>query len=177
MTIDSVGNGWIASTSASTATSGKRLTQSSNEDFSLALDSLILPTRENAQKLSAGLSKSLRNAFQQAGIPATPPVDLSVDPSSGHISVSSNRSDTRRIEDLINGNAELAEQVRTTHAIWSHVPGIERSLQFETEYMASSNPQAVVAKYSDLFGPQASSSYALRFTGAGVQALVDNRGV
>ena len=141
-----ISNDWTARISASIQSAGSRpVTVSEGRRFSLALNSLIRPTRETAGNLSAAQAGTLSNAFQNAGISTNPPVNLSVDPSSGYIRTSGNRSDTMQIEDLINGNPDLATQIRTTNAIWSHVFAMEQSGQYA----------------------------ALRFTGAEVQPVAD----
>ena len=167
------GNSWLNTYNSSTARNPQ--VRSGSGTFGLALDSVILPTAQNVQKLCAGLSDSLQTAFQQAGIPTTPPVTLSVDPSGGHIHVSGDRPDTGQIEDLVNGDFCLAEHIRAANAISSQVSGMKRSLQFEREYMASDNPVAVVSKYSSLFGSPVLHSYALQFTGSAVQPLTDGQ--
>ncbi len=142
-----ISNDWTARVSANIYGAGSQpVTVSEGRSFSLALNSLILPTRENAENLSAAQAGTLSRAFQDAGISTNPSVDLSVDHSSGYIRVSGNRSDTKQIENLINGNPDLATQIRTTNAIWSHVFAIERSGQYS----------------------------ALRFTGSEVQPLTDS---
>ncbi len=172
MSINSIGPAWMTTTSIDRHSGGTRSASADSLKAALLSD-VILPTRENAEKLSTELAADLKSLFQKAGIPTSPAVEVSVDLSDGHIRVSGNRSDKQQIEDLINKNPDLAEQIRTTSAIWSHVPAIERSLQFEKDYLASSDPKAVVAKYSGLFGSQASSSCFLRFAGSEVQAVVD----
>lgn len=130
----------------------------------LKLDTLKLPTAETLTQLTADLSASLTEALDEAGIATAPDFRMDVDPYSGHIEVSGKRADTAEIEELLNGNATLADQIRTTHAIASHVAGMRESLSFQQEYLSSDDPAAVVAKYSALFNGPRSSDVLLEYS-------------
>ena len=129
----------------------------------LAKSELILPTLKNVKILSSALKDELGNFFRENGISTKPPVELSVN-GEGRIVVKTDREDAGRIEDLVNADDTLANDIRTLNAIAGVTYELPRHLQFQAEYRASKNPEAVVAKYSDLFYPRP-HTYSLRFGG------------
>ena len=163
MRIDTAGVGRTTSPLQNTNARTDRATTTGAQDYDvvsfssgsqlLANTPLLLPTAGNLQKLSLSLSSSLDAAFEQWGVSTEPPIEIQVD-GTGRIKVSGDRPDASQIEEKLNADPELAGQIRTTNAIGSHVRGMESSLQFQQEYTASDNPNAVVAKYGWLFGPQ-----------------------
>jgi hypothetical protein len=137
-------------------------------------DSLILPTAENVRRLSADLSDELDRFFARAGIGSQPPVEMSVDWNTGNIQIEGERGDTKRIQELINGNADIAADIRNLAAISSHAAAMADSLKFQAEYSADGNPESVAARYAYLFGSsQPSHDIALVFDGDGVQVMSD----
>lgn len=112
---------------------------------------MLTPTTKNAGMLSAALKTDLAEALNSAGFPADPPVEVEVDGETGHIRVTTDRPDAAAIEEFLNSDPELAQEIRTVKAINSHVSAMEQSLAFQREYMNSSDPESVVAKYSWLF--------------------------
>jgi len=132
---------------------------------------LLLPSIRNVQTLLAALGSDLAEAFQHAGVPTQPPVDIQLDSRNGHIRVSANRPDAAQIEDTLNSDPQLARKIRTTLAISSHAYGIQRSLQFHREYLHSDNPDEVVARYGHLFGAPQKHETALRFEGTSITVL------
>lgn len=141
----------------------------------LAQAPLMLPTTKNMHALSAALNRDLTEAFQKAGIPTRPPIEIRVDSGSGRISISADRADAPQIEDKLNSDEKLAESIRTTIAIGSHALGMQRSLAFQSEYLSSDNAAAVVAKYGDLFGAPQNHEISLRFDGSSVEVLRDGQ--
>ena len=141
-----------------------------------ALPDLILPTPDNVRKLSTGLAEKMGKIFREAGIGTTPPVEFKVDPY-GSISASGNRQDLGRINSLLNDNPDLQKSIRDLNAISSHAHAIyaEGRLQFQEEYLASSNPEQVVAKYAQLFGRQIPTEISLRFNGSEVDVLANGK--
>jgi len=112
---------------------------------------LVLPSMENLEKISDRLSYIMDVAYAREGIPAAPPVELRYSYSKNEIIVKGDREDIDKISELVNGNDDLKEAIRSTMAISSHVVAIQESLQFQQEYMNSSDPERVVSKYSHLF--------------------------
>jgi len=112
---------------------------------------LILPSMENLEELNSRLKYLLDIVYARNDIPSNPPVELDYDYSKNEVTVKGDRDDLDEISGLINENADLKEAVRTTLAIGSHVVAMADSLKFQEEYRNSSNPEAVVDKYSWLF--------------------------
>ncbi len=96
--------------------------------------------------------------------------------STGEIQVKGDRPDKDKILAAINGNDKIQEEIRTTAAISSQTAGIADSLKFQKEYLASSDPESVVAKYSYLFN--SSPRYhdiSLSFDGQGISVMEDGK--
>jgi len=112
---------------------------------------LILPSMKNVSILSKGLTELLHDLFQKNGLPEDPPVELKYSYSENKVTVYGGREDSEEIEDLINSDPDLKEYTRTFLAISSHAAAIQESIEFQEEYRRSSDPEAVVRKYSHLF--------------------------
>jgi len=139
-----------------------------------ALSSLVLPTEENVARLSGELSRELGQLFSGAGISSEPPVDMSIDWSTGGVKVAGDRADSGSIEELINGNPDIAGDIRNLAAIASHAAAMADSLNFQREYLASGDPESVVARYAYLFGSgRSSSDISLSFDSDGIQVMTD----
>ncbi len=136
---------------------------------------IILPTRENVARLSTALSGTLGAFLSSAGIDAQPPIGFSLDVN-GEIQVEGDRTDGKRILEKINGDEAMKKQISTLAAISSHAMAMEESLRFQREYRASSDPSAVVAKYSYLFNSgQQVQNVSLRFDGKTVEVLENGK--
>lgn len=160
-------------------TDGNRSEKSGCDSIQLSAKSrllsqeLILPTRENVARLSADLSGTLGAFLSRSGIDAQPPIEFSLD-ANGEIQVEGNRSDRERILEKVNSDEGMKKQIRTLAAISSHAVAMEESLRFQSEYRASSDPAAVVAKYSYLFNSgQPLQSVSLRFDGNTVDVMAN----
>ena len=135
------------------------------------LSSIVLPTKENALKATADLSEKLGSFLSNAGVSAQPPFELSVG-NDGEIAIKGSRADKQKILDLINGDHDMKMQVSNTVGLSSQTVGTERALKAELEYMASSNPSSVVAKYSSLYSSSGQGPHvSLTFDGKSVQIL------
>ena len=140
------------------------------------LGSIVLPTDENVKKEAASLSKELDQFFSSEGISSQPPVEMSVDWSTGTIQIKGNRADSRQIQESINGNKKLSADIRNLAALSSQTAATDRSLKFELEYMSSNDPNGVVAKYSSLFSSCGQSSdISLMLDGDGMQVMSDGK--
>jgi len=161
---------------ACAANKGSDAVQLSTEGRLMAgLGDLILPTEANVRRLSAALSKELGGFLSGLGISPQPPVEFSVG-SAGDIQIKGDRADKEQILGLINGNESIKTQIRNLAAISSHAVGMEESLKFQEEYLASSNPESVVAKYSYLFGSyRRQHSISLMFDGNGIRVMSDGK--
>jgi hypothetical protein len=139
------------------------------------LSDLMLPTEENVRKLSAQLSRDLGSLLTNAGISAEPPITFSTG-YSGEIVVEGNRPDKEQILKAVNADEKVSQEIRNTAAISSHAAGMAESLEFQREYRASNDPEAVVAKYSHLFtSGQRSHHTALVFDGHGIDVMSDGK--
>lgn len=117
---------------------------------------LLLPTRANAARLAFEAGEAIGAKLDAAGIPREPGFALEIeDPNSAHVTVKGARGDTRAIEDLINADPKLQMAVHNAYAIASHIPSIDRALQYDKEYRAARTPaeiDRVNARYADLLG-------------------------
>ncbi len=141
----------------------------------LANANLLLPTLANVRKLRDDISGKLGDFFRSNGISGQPPVSFGIDSATGKLTVSGDRSDIDDISTLIGKNEELSENVRTLVALSSHASAMQESLRFQKEYMASADPEKVVAKYNRLFGARQPDTTALSFDGTGLSILVNGR--
>ncbi|PKN64176.1 MAG: hypothetical protein CVU57_15675 [Deltaproteobacteria bacterium HGW-Deltaproteobacteria-15] len=148
-------------------------------DFSAASgllsDPLLLPTTRNVKELSADLSAKLAHLLSHAEMSAQPPIEFRVDGRTGSIRANSDFPEAQRIEELVNADPEVKRLFQTVNAISSHTWEIPKHLQFQREYLASDNPEQVVAKYSSLFGPQPGHDISMVFDGSAIRMLVDGR--
>jgi hypothetical protein len=70
----------------------------------------------------------------------------------------------------------VKQEIRTTAAISSHAAAIAESLKFQREYLASTYPESVVAKYSHMFSShQRSRQISLVFNGNSITVLSDGK--
>ncbi len=161
-----------------TQSNGTDTIQLSNQGRSLrdsgVLDTLILPTKENVRQLCNDLSPVLSQLFAGTGISTQPPIEFSI-AMNGDLQVNGDRSDKDKILQAVNANPEAASKIRTVTAIASHAAAMEESMKFQQEYLASSNPEGVVAKYSYLFNSQRHHSTALCFDGNAATVNFDGK--
>ncbi len=161
-----------------TRSNGTDTIQLSNQGRSLRdsglLDTLILPTRENVARLSSELSPVLSQLFAGTGISTQPPIEFSV-AGDGSLQVNGDRADKDKIMQVVNANPEAASKIRTVAAIASHAAAMEESLKFQQEYLASNNPEGVVAKYSYLFNSSRQHSTAVCFDGSAATVNFDGK--
>lgn len=161
----------LNSAATSGKTTGPDTIQLSAKSRLLAMNDLLLPTASNIQTLSAALSKDLNALFSEAGISTKPPVEIDVDEKTMDITVKGERPDKEKISALIDSNEKIKNQIRTLAAISSHAAGMEESLKFQKEYMASSNPEGVVQKYSALFNSQKVNDLSFLFDGSSIHTF------
>jgi hypothetical protein len=138
------------------------------------LAQVMLPNYENIQKSAAALTDSLNAKLSAAGISASPPFSLSIkDPNQAHVTVTGDRPDAKKIEDLINGDKSLQLQVHNTEALASQYSALAGPAKFSRAYTAASTPaevSAALSKYGYLFGGNAKgAAIALNFDGSSFQ--------
>ncbi|MEW5944461.1 MAG: hypothetical protein AB1710_11540 [Pseudomonadota bacterium] len=162
-------NSGVADT-ANLSTRGKSLSE---------LPPLMLPTRDNVQKLSSALSNDLKELFSQAGINPAPSVKFAVDPYTGQVSVKENRPDAQQITDLTKKNPDIEAQIRNVAAISSHVVAMDKAMEAAKAYRAAQNAAEInnaVARYSSVYGGQIKvTDFSLIFNGADVQVNADGQ--
>lgn len=112
--------------------------------------SLLLPTIENVNALTARFSGALGAALAEAGIAATPPFELTEN-ADGTVTAHGERDDLAAIEAVVNGNEDLRRLHHNATAVASHAYAMEDALAFHREYRAAADPQAVIRKYAYLF--------------------------
>jgi hypothetical protein len=148
-------------------------------DFSAAAgllsEPLLLPTAQNVRELSAELSAKLARIFARTGLSISNQIEFRVDRSTGSIGVGGCASDAQSIEEIVNNDPELKRLFQTINAISTHAYEIPQHLNFQREYLASNNPEQVVAKYASLFGPQSVHDFSMTFDGSIIRMLVDGR--
>ena len=141
------------------------------------LPPLMLPTRENVQKLSASLSDDLKNLFAQAGINPNPAVEFDVDSYTGKVSVKGDRPDAQQITELIKKNPDVEMKIHNVAAISSHVVAMGKAMEADTAYRAAQSTAEinnVIAKYASVYSGQTKvTDFSLVFNGADIQVNAD----
>jgi hypothetical protein len=141
--------------------------QSSNRQINstIPLDTIIVPTYINLEKISGGLFNLLNNFLLQKGIKTEPTIEISINAEKNEVDVSGERKDIKEINNLINSNDDIKEKIITVNAIASHVCQMPEHLAFQKEYFESENPGQVLEKYSHLFNDnKPEPELSLRFT-------------
>lgn len=162
------------SVEAEISTTGMMINQL--QDRNLNTSSLISPSLENLKRLTSELNPKLNEFASKYNIATDPPLEFQIEPS-GKLSLRGDRADEETILQQLAANPQLERAVRNTTAIASHAftLAVEKHMEFQQEYRASNNPAAVVAKYSELFGPRKEHDVALRFGNGGVSILGDGQ--
>lgn len=133
---------------------------------------LLLPTPENVRKKSAELEAMMGTIFLENNISNDPPVELSMN-SEGEIVVENNHPQAEKIEKALNADDGLKRLFHTVEALSSHARELQKHLQFQEEYRASSNQQAVVAKYAHLFGHRTPQNISMSYGATGIDIMFD----
>lgn len=150
----------VSDSTSTESTSGASTTRGSLFE----LEEITLPTPENLMEKTSQLYERLDSFFEKNGIQKDPPINIDYSYSSNKVEITSTREDAEEIEKLINEDPELKEEVRSVLAMASHVIAISESVTFQEEYRNSSNPEAVVGKYSHLFnGSQRTHECSLNY--------------
>lgn len=141
---------------------------------------LMLPTRENVEKLNRELAGDLSDFFTNAGIERQPPVEFKVDPFNGKVSVETDRPDKAAIEKALRDNPKLELKIHNVAAIASGIEPMEESLEFQEAYRRAKSPaevNRVVQQFSHLFDnkPSPAHTYSLQFDGEATSLLEDGR--
>ncbi|HEX8961804.1 MAG TPA: hypothetical protein VF801_02265 [Rhodocyclaceae bacterium] len=155
------------------------LTYASSASRTPLLDAtLLLPTRANAARLAFEAGEAIGAKLDAAGITREPGFQVTIeDPNSAHVTVKGDRADAKAIEDLINADPKLQMAVHNAYAIASHIPSIDRALQYDKEYRAARTPaeiDRVNARYADLLGGRLPpTSIEMDFAKDGLSILIN----
>ncbi len=167
--------GDTASTGLAAQSGGYDTVRLSGKGKLLANAALLLPTFANVREMKDYISGRLGVFFRSNGISGQPPVSFGIDSATGKLTVTSNRSDIGNISTLLGKDEVLSEDIRSLVALSSHASAMQESLRFQKEYLESSDPEKVVAKYYGLFGSRQPDTTALSFDGTGLSILVNGR--
>jgi len=156
-------------------TDGLDTAPQSKIDSVLANAELMLPTLDNLNELTSRLKYVMDLMFVRNDIPSDPPVELDYSYSDNQVVVKGDRDDLDEISRLINENPDMKEAVRTTLAIGSTVAAIKESYDFQQEYLASNDPEAVIRKYSYLFGDDKKYAHVTVSYGEDITVFADGK--
>ena len=171
-----------ASTVVTLSAEGRQAAQEAESATPTGLASLasqvLLPTPENVAKLAQTAGEMIGAKLDAAGISRSPGFELTIDDvNSAHVTVKSDRSDAKAIEDLINSDPKLQLAVHNTYALASHIPALKRSAEFSQAYTAAQSQaeiDQVLARYSDLLsGIQPKADIGLSFGKNGLTATIN----
>jgi hypothetical protein len=137
----------------------------------------LLPTSANLQKSSARLTQDVNAALTQAGIGASPPISFSVDPNTAQVTVTSDRPDAKKIEDLINNNRSLKLEFHKVSAQASQLSVFQKGLKAVDAYQAANTPAQIDAVINQYYsgGPAKPGNITLTYDGTSIQADADGK--
>lgn len=144
------------------------------ETTSLENISLLLPTRQNVEAISAYMKEEISKAFDRADIPEDPPVEFSLD-GNGQITVKGDRPDIEKIQALFKNNDELGEKMHNFLALASQMPAFERAVEYTEKYEQAHSQAEIDAlnrEYSDLFDGKNHYSTSFTFSSSGLDMNV-----
>lgn len=134
-----------------------------------SLPPLLLPTQDNIKALASHISEAFPQFLAQNNIPSAPS-SITYD-NKGQIQLPSDYAYASELEQALANNPTMARELKTVHALSSHLAGIEEGSQFRQEYAAAASQaeaKAVVAKYGYLFDDNRQySTIALHFAEEG----------
>ncbi|MEN6439022.1 MAG: hypothetical protein ABFD97_10610 [Syntrophobacter sp.] len=175
LTSDKTGDDAAGCGVASSGKAGPDTISISAKSRLLSMNDLLLPTAATVQALSATLSQDLKALLAGAGIGTEPPVEIDVDDRTMEIAVKGDRPDKEKIEALIDSDEKIKNEIRTLAAISSHAAAMARPIEFQKAYLASTNPESIVAKYADLFQQQKSCDISLSLDNTGIHVLANGK--
>ncbi|MDD3846038.1 MAG: hypothetical protein PHC90_06705 [Syntrophorhabdaceae bacterium] len=147
----------------------------SNRGKLLAANELLLPTAANIQALSTTLARDMAALLAKQGISSAPSFEVDVDERTMDITVKGDRNDKAAIAQAINGDETIKNGIRTLAAISSHAAAMTGSMNFQKEYMASTNSDNIVSRYASLFQEQKGNDISIRFDGTNVAVLANGQ--
>jgi hypothetical protein len=140
-------------------------------------DKALLPTPVNLQKYSDQLTQDVNAALTQSGISASPPISFSVDPNTAQVTVTSDRPDAKKIEDLINNNRSLKLEFHKVSAEASQLSVFQKALRAVDAYQAANTKAQLNAVISQYYsgGSIKSGDITLTYNGTSIQADADGK--
>lgn len=135
-------------------------------------DDALLPTPANLQKASDRLTQDVNAALTQAGIGASPPISFSVDPNTEQVTVTSDRPDAKKIEDLINNNRSLKLEFHKVSAEASQLSAFQKGLKAVDAYQAATTQAQIDSVIRQFYsgGPAEPGDITLTYNGTSIQA-------
>lgn len=126
------------------------------------------------QENIAAFGNELGNKFRAAGIDTSRPIDLRVD-TKGHVRVTNAHPDQDRIEAIFAEDPEFANRFRGLTAAAEIQKAVADHMEFSRAY--EQDPDAALARFSDLFSDKRSAEVRFRFTGADLTAFFTDKAV
>ena len=158
----SIASATTAATSSTTATSDSlksRLTGmlglDANGDGTITMNEMVSKAKRDFGTLEQEVDKTL----EANGISANPPFSMQLD-SSGRITVSGSRSDTKAIEAALNANTNLRDALASVSATTGTIKAAQEAAAFQAAYRE--NPMEAVNRFRYLFG--AKQDYVTKVT-------------
>lgn len=142
----------------------------SSEIGSVADISLLLPTRQNVETISAYMQGKIKDAFEDYGIKDDPPVTFTMD-DGGNIHASGNRDDLSKIDSIFQNDPKLGRDMRNFMAMASEMPRFERAMEYNEKYQQAHSMAEIDAlnrEYSDLFDGADHSSVSFQYGSGGL---------
>lgn len=127
---------------------------------------LIMPSEKSIKSLEEHIKDELNKFFKENEIPVDPPVEISIDPASGKITVEGEREDIDKINELLHSNENAKETITMGLTVKQFWLNIQEDLEFQKEYIESGGAKEVVDKYAHLFsGEREFAKSSLAFDG------------
>lgn len=136
------------------------------------LPPLLLPTRDNIDKLTNHISATMPQFLSQNNIPAAPS-SISYD-NEGQIQLPADYAYASEFKLALANDPTMSKKIRTVNALSSHFAGLQKSLAFQREYATATQTEAnaIIAKFSNLFSDdQDNGTVVLQFSADGRMSI------
>ncbi|WP_024334758.1 hypothetical protein [Desulfotignum balticum] len=133
------------------------------------LPPLLLPSKNNIDAIANHISETFTQFLVQNNIPSAPS-SITYD-NEGKIQLPADYAYASAFKQALANNPTMSRELSTANALTSHYVGMQKSLEFQQEYAATTTKaeaNAVVARYSYLFsGYKHYDTIALHFSESG----------